>query len=776
MSAPYILQSISIIILLFMINSCDTTDTSKGQGEVWMTAKVDSLIALMTLEEKIGQLNMPGAGDITTGLANNTGIVPKIEAGKVGILLNVKGIDKIHELQRIAVEESRLGIPLIFAMDVIHGYKTLFPIPLGLAASWDMELIEHTARMAANEASAEGIALTFSPMVDLCRDPRWGRIAEGAGEDPFLGSQVAKAMVKGYQGDDLTKNNTLMGCVKHFALYGAPDAGRDYNTVDMSRLRMYNDYFPPYKASVDAGVGSAMAAFNDVDDVPATGNKWLFTEVLRNQWGFNGFVVSDYTGVNEMIRHGLGDTATVQALALDAGIDSDMVGEGFLNTLENSVSVGRITEDQIERACRRILMAKYKLGLFNKPYQYGDKKRAENEVFTDENRSFARKVAAESFVLLKNENDLLPLDKKGTIGVIGPLADNAENMSGTWSVAGDFKKCVPILDGIKNALGDWARILHAKGSNIYRDPELEARVSIFGKPTYRDDRPEEQMLAEALSVARRSDVVVAVLGESSEMSGESSSRTDIGMPESQLDLLKALKETGKPIVLVLLTGRPLAIPWEAENIPAILNVWFGGTEAGNAVADVLFGDVNPSGKLNATFPRNLGQVPIYHSMKNTGRPLPEDNWFQKFKSNYLDVPNTPLYPFGYGLSYSSFEYGEINFNKTEAKGDDSITASVDLTNTSNIDGREVVQLYIHDVMATTTRPNKELKGFKKVMIPAGETITISFDITIDLLKFHKYSEESNFKEIVEVWEPGEFEIMIGTNSNDVKKAIVNWFK
>jgi beta-glucosidase len=430
---------------------------------------------------------------------------------------------------------------------------------------------------------------------------------------------------------------------------------------------------------------------------------------------------------------------------------------------------------RIAQVVRRVLTAKFKLGLFEDPYRYGSAERAAAEVFTDENRQFARKVAAESFVLLKNENDLLPLDKKGTIGVIGPLANNAENMSGTWSVAGDFKKCVPIVEGLRDAVGDQANILYAKGSNVFRDPELEARVSVFGKPTYREDRSEQAMINEALMVARQSDVVVAVLRESSETSGESSSRTDIAMPEVQLNLLKALKKTGKPIVLVLLTGRPLAIPWEAENIPSILNIWFAGTETGNAVADVLFGAVNPCGKLPATFPRNLGQVPIYHSMRSTGRPL-KGKWFQKFKSNYLDVPNTPLYPFGYGLSYTDFSFGEVTLSKTEAKGEETITASIEVTNTGDRDGKEVVQLYLHDVVATNTRPNKELKGFKKVMIPAGESQTVSFEITTELLKFYKYDPATRYESIIQDWEAGEFEVMIGPNSDDLKVASVNWMK
>lgn len=536
---------------------------------------------------------------------------------------------------------------------------------------------------------------------------------------------------------------------------------------------MHNVYFPPYKAGIDAGAGSIMASFNDVDNLPATGNRWLFTEVLRKQWGFDGFVMTDFTGIMEMTMHGLGASQEVAALALETGIDMDMVGEDFLETLRTSVEEGRISEKFIDSACRRVLTAKFRLGLFEDPYRYGDAERAEKVVFTEENRQFARKAAAESMVLLKNEDELLPLEKRGTIGVIGPLANNRENMAGTWSVAGDFKECVSLVDGLKNAVGDHARILYAKGSNVYRDPALEARVSIFGKPTYRDERPESVLINEALAVARKSDVVITAIGESAEMSGECSSRSDIGIPDVQVDLLRALLETGKPLVVVLFTGRPLAMPYTAEHAPAILNAWFGGTETGNAIADILFGNVNPSAKLPVTFPRSLGQVPIYYSMRSTGRPITTE-WFQKFKSNYLDVPNEPLYPFGHGLSYSSFEYSNVAFSKPEATGNDTIVASVSVTNTSERDGHEVVQLYVHDIVASNTRPEMELKGFKKVLIPAGETVKVSFNITLEMFMFHKYDPETNFEKIINTWEPGEFEIMIGGSSALVKSDTMTW--
>lgn len=724
---------------------------------------INKLMAKMTLDEKIGQMNLPGAGDIVTGQASSSDIGRKIKEGNVGGLFNIRGVDKIRAVQKVAVEESRLKIPLIFGMDVIHGYQTVFPIPLGLASTWDRSLIEQSARIAAQEASADGICWTFSPMVDLCRDPRWGRIAEGHGEDPLMGAEMAKAMVKGYQGENLANNNTIMACVKHYALYGASEAGRDYNTTDMSRLRMYNEYFLPYKAAVDAGVGSVMASFNEVDGIPATANKWLMTDVLRDQWGFDGFIVTDYTGINEMIAHGMGDLKQVSALALNAGIDMDMVGEGFLTTLKKSLAEGKITEKQIDMACRRILEAKYKLGLFDDPYKYADPKRAATEVYTDANRQAARKIAAHSFVLLKNEKQLLPLNKKGTIALVGPLADAKENMPGTWSVAADFSKSVSVLQGMQETLKDQATIHYAKGANVYSDSLAEARVSIFGKPTGWDNRPEDVMIAEALEAAKKSDVIVAVLGEAAEMSGEASSRSDIEIPANQRRLVKALLETGKPVVMVMFTGRPLAMKWENDNVPAILNVWFGGSEAGYAIADVLFGDVVPSGKLTSTFPQNVGQVPLYYNHKNTGRPLPDGEWFQKFRSNYLDVSNDPVYPFGYGLSYTTFRYGQPVLSSSEIGMNDKLEVRFSVTNTGDYDAEEVVQLYIRDMVGSITRPVKELKDFKKIMLRKGESSQVSFTLDVEDLKF--YNSDLQF-----VAEPGEFKVFVGGNSRDVKEV------
>jgi beta-glucosidase len=772
----FLQRLLAVVFILASITVGAQVSQDAKSDSYRMKTFIDALMSKMTLDEKIGQLNLPGAGDITTGQAGNSDIGKKIGEGKVGGLFNIKSVSKIRDVQKVAVEKSRLKIPLIFGMDVIHGYQTVFPIPLALSCSWDMQKIEQGARIAAVEASADGICWTFSPMVDIARDPRWGRIAEGNGEDPYLGYQIAKAMVKGYQGDDLKKNNTIMACVKHYALYGAAEAGRDYNTTDMSRLRMYNEYLLPYKGAVDAGVGSVMSSFNEVDGIPATANKFLMTDVLRKQWGFKGFVVTDYTAINEMIDHGLGDLQTVSAKALNAGIDMDMVGEGFLTTLKKSLQEKKTTQKQIDDACRRILEAKYKLGLFDDPYRYCDEKRAATEIYTDANRKAAREIAADCFVLLKNNPlpggagvGVLPLKKSGTIALIGPLADAKENMPGTWSVAADFSKAISVLQGLNETVGNKVKLLYAKGSFLDDDSVFEQRAGMFGKSFNRDGRTKEQLLQEALNIASQSDVVIAALGESAEMTGESSSMSNIGIPQTQKELLAALLKTGKPVVLVLFTGRPLAIKWENANVPAILNVWFGGSEAGYAISDVLFGDVNPSGKLTTTWPQNVGQVPIYYNHKNTGRPLAEGQWFQKFRSNYLDVSNDPVYPFGYGLSYTNFTYGDLKLSSASLKGNQTLTASVTVTNSGNRDGKEVVQLYIRDLVGSITRPVKELKGFQKISLKTGETKTVTFNITTNDLKF--YNSDLKYD-----WESGDFVIMVGGNSRDVKSQKVNWAK
>lgn len=754
-----ILKTAALLISGTFIFSCSDNTLTTAAIENPFEYKVDSIVNLMTLEEKLGQLNLPSSGDITTGQAQSANIAKKIEEGKVGGLFNIKTVAKIKEVQTIAMEKSRLKIPLLFGMDVIHGYETTFPIPLGLSASWDMDMIQKTAEMAAMEATADGINWTFSPMVDISRDPRWGRVSEGSGEDAFLGSAIAKAMVTGYQGSDLTLNHTMLACVKHFALYGAPEGGRDYNTVDMSKIRMYNEYLPPYKAAVDAGVRSVMASFNEIDGVPATGNKWLLTDLLRTNWGFNGFVVTDYTGVSEMIAHGIGDLQQVSAQALKAGVDMDMVSEGLLGTLKSSLEEGKITMETIDTAVKRMLTAKYELGLFADPYKYCDVTRPSKDIFTEENRAFARTVSAESMVLLKNENQLLPLKKAGKIALIGPLGNNAVNMAGTWSVATKQQKSIPLLAGLQTVAGTNATVTYAKGSNLDYDEVFEKNATMFGKTIPRDNRTDAQLRNEAIALASKSDIVVAALGESAEMSGESSSRSNLEIPQAQKDLLQALLKTGKPVVLVLFTGRPLAMVEENETVPAILNAWFPGSEAGLAIADVLFGDVNPSGKLTATFPKNVGQVPVFYNHKNTGRPLGnKEGRFEKFRSNYLDVTNEPLYPFGYGKSYTQFTYSDLTLSTEKLKIDNEIEVAVNVTNAGAFDGKEVVQLYIQDHVGSVTRPVRELKGFKKIFIAKGETEKVTFTISIEDLKF--YNSDLDF-----VAEDGAFKIYIGTDSN-----------
>lgn len=747
---------LTAVITASAVTAMATPQADKGK----MDQFIDNLMGKMTLQEKIGQLNLPVSGKIVTGQAKSSDVAGKIRKGQVGGLFNVKGVENIREVQKIAVEQSRLKIPLLFGMDVIHGYETVFPIPLALSCSWDMEAIKESARIAAKESSADGICWTFSPMVDICRDPRWGRMAEGGGEDPYLGSEISAAMVKGYQGDDLTDKNTIMACVKHFALYGAPEAGRDYNTVDMSHLSMFNNYFPPYKAAIDAGVGSVMTSFNVVDGIPATGNKWLMTDVLRDRWGFDGFVVTDYTAISEMIAHGMGDLQQVSAMSLSAGTDMDMVADGFLTTLEKSLKEGKVTMAEIDKACRRILEAKYKLGLFDDPYKYCDASRVKKDIFTAENRAVARKIATETFVLLKNENNLLPLQRKGKIALVGPLANTKANMPGTWSVAAASDKYNSLYESMKQSLAGKAEVLYAKGSNLMYDAQREAEATMFGREM-RDPRSAQELLDEALSVASQADVIVAAVGESSEMSGESSSRTNLEMPDAQRDLLTALKKTGKPIVLVYFAGRSTVMTWEQENFPAILNVWFGGSEAADAICDVVFGDVSPSGKLTTTFPKNVGQIPLYYNHLNTGRPLEAGKWFSKFRSNYLDIDNDPLYPFGYGLSYTTFCYGDLQLSNNSMNERGKITASVTVTNTGNYDADEIVQMYIRDMVGSVARPVKELKGFERIHLKKGESRTVSFDITAEQLKF--YNSALNW-----VCEPGEFEVMVGGNSRDVQ--------
>ena len=722
-----------------------------------MTEFVNELMAKMTLEEKIGQLNLLPGGDVTTGAIMDSPLAQLTAAGQLGAVLNVKGQDKIHELQRVAVKKSRLGIPLLIGLDVIHGNQTVFPIPLAQACSWNLKAIENGARIAAKEATAQGVNWVYSPMVDIAIDPRWGRVAEGAGEDPFLGCRIGEALVKGYQGNYGKEN--AMACVKHFALYGAAEAGRDYNTVDMSRVRMYNQYLAPYKAAAEAGAGSFMSSFNVVDGVPATCNKWLLTDLLRKEWKYDGFVVTDYGSINEAIVHGIGDQSVTSELALKAGTDMDMCSNAFIKQLANLVKIGRVSQEDIDTACRRVLEAKYKLGLFDDPYRFCEPKRLKTDLYTAEHRKAARDMAAETFVLLKNDG-VLPLKKQGKIALIGPLGNNRSNMVGCWSTADTPELYSTLKEAMERAVGDKAQVVFAQGCNIYADENIQ-KGATFGRPIDRvdDDKAKE----EALRVAADADIIVCAMGEMAEMSGESSSRTDISLPRVQMELLKDLVATGKPVVMLNFAGRPTVMAWEAEHVNAILNVWFGGSEAGDAICDVLFGDKNPSGHLTMTMPKALGQIPIYYNHLNTGRPVPEGvTEYRKYQSNYIDVRNDPLYPFGYGMSYTTFEYGKPRLSATTMKADGSITLTVNVRNSGNRDGDEVVQLYIHDMVATIARPVKELKGFERISLKAGESRDVTFIINADMLKFYN----SNLQYVAE---PGDFEVMVGGNSRDVQK-------
>ena len=738
-----------------LLSSCSL---SAEEGDKEMDRYIANLMGKMTLHEKLGQLNLPSGGDLVTGNVNSAELTRMVRNQEIGGFFNVKGIRKIVDLQRIAIDSTRLGIPLLVGADVIHGYETIFPIPLALSCSWDTLAVERMARISAVEASADGICWTFSPMVDICRDSRWGRIAEGSGEDPYLGSLLAKAYVRGYQGNNMQGKNEILSCVKHFALYGASESGKDYNVVDMSRQRMYNEYLAPYKAAVEAGVGSVMSSFNLVDGIPATANKWLLTDLLRNEWGFCGLLVTDYNSIAEMSSHGVAPLKEASVRALQAGTDMDMVSCGFLNTLEESLKEGKVTEEQINAACRRVLEAKYKLGLFSDPYKYCDTMRAEKELYTAAHRAVAREIAAETFVLLKNEDHLLPLERKGKIALIGPMADARNNMCGMWSMTCTPSRHGTLLEGIRSAAGDKAEILYARGSNIYHDAELEKGGAGI-RPLERGN--ELQLLDEALHTAARADVIVAALGECAEMSGESASRTELGIPDAQQDLLKALVKTGKPVVLLLFTGRPLVLNWEDANVHSILNVWFGGSETGDAIADVLFGKVTPGGKLTTTFPRSVGQLPLYYNHLNTGRPDPDSHSFNRYSSNYLDMSNEPLYPFGYGLSYTNFSYGNLQLSSDLLSRNGELTVSVTVTNDGDFDGYEIVQMYLHDIYAEISRPVKELKGFERIFLKKGESREVKFVIAEDDLRFYNSGLQY-------VYEPGEFDVMVGANSRDVQ--------
>ena len=696
--------------------------------------RVDSLLQLMTLEEKIGQLSLFTSDWDVTGPTLRENYKADIVAGKVGAIFNAHTADYTCELQRMAVEETRLGIPLIFGYDVIHGYKTIFPISLGESASWDLGIIKKTAQVAADEASSAGLQWTFAPMVDIARDPRWGRISEGAGEDPYLGSMIAKARVNGFQGDDIGANNTLLACAKHFAAYGAAQAGRDYNTVDISERSLWEIYLPPFKATMDAGVRTFMTAFNELNGVPATGNKMLLTDILRDQWGFDGFVVTDYTSINEMVDHGnVVDEKEAGELSINSGVDMDMQGAVFYNYLATSIQEGKVSVAAVDQAVKRILAIKEELGLLDDPYRYCRPSRQKATLLSRENRDIARDVARKSIVLLKNDQQTLPLSTDTKIALIGPLANTQYDLLGSWHGAGNANDCVTLLTGISTQ--SKSSVTFALGCDI--------------------DSKRKDGFQEAIGIAREADVIVLALGESEGMSGEAASRSEIGLPGAQPDLVREMLQLGKPVVVVLMNGRPLAIPYLEEHADAILETWFLGTEAGNAIADVLYGAYNPSGKLPVTFPRSVGQIPIYYAAKNTGRPMnPND----KYTSKYLDVENTPLFPFGFGLSYTSFEYADLRLSAASFTATDEITVSVKVSNTGNYDGVETVQLYIRDLVGSVTRPLRELKGFEKVFIKKGASKVVTFTLDIEDFKF--YDIDMNY-----LAEPGDFEIFVGTNSD-----------
>ncbi len=744
-------MSLKRFSVLFATALCTLPVAAGTASDEKMDEFIDDLMSKMTIEEKVGQITLVTYDrSFMTGETQSKGVAKKITEGRIGGVFNVRTLEDKINIQKLAVEQSRLGIPLMFGLDVIHGYRTIWPVPLALSCSWDMDLIERTASAAADEATSEGIDWTFSPMVDIVRDPRWGRVAESSGEDPYLGSRIAEAMVRGYQGEDLASPQSMMACVKHFALYGAGEGGRDYDMVDMSPNRMYQDFLPPYKAAVDAGAGSVMSSFNDVNGVPATANKWLLTDVLRGEWGFDGFTVSDYTSVGELTEHGLGTLAEVSARALKAGLDMDMVSEGIAGNLEYCLEKGLVSEADIDIACRRILEAKYKLGLFENPYL----RLSEEPVDREKYRALALEAARKSIVLLKNGNDILPLAKDTRVALVGPLADTRWELMGTWAGAAAMAdEGVSIKSGISRYTSS---LVHTVGAPITDNPGL---ARMIGVNIERSGDP-DSLIAEAVSAAEKSDVVVAVLGENAKMSGESSSMTWIGLQPTQRRLLEALVATGKDVVLVLLNGRPMTLEWENEHCAAIVDAWAPGLQGGNAVADVLFGEYNPSGRLTMTFPRNVGQVPIYYSMKSTGRPhIP----FRKYRTGYIDCPIEPLYPFGYGLSYSKVEYTGMT---AEYDSDASvIRASVSVRNTSDRSVSETVQCYVGDIVASVTRPVKELKGFRKVELAPGESETVEFSIPADDLGF--WTPDMKY-----VVESGEFNVEIGPDSQNTLSAKV----
>ena len=705
-----------------------------------LAAKVDSLLEVMTLEEKIGQMVLLTSDWDVTGPTMRDNYVEDIRAGRCGNIFNAHTTAYVRELQRVAVEETRLGIPIMFGYDVIHGHRTIFPISLGESCSWDLEAIEKSARVAAEESAASGLNWTFAPCVDISVEPRWGRVSEGAGEDPYLGSRIAEARVRGFQGDDLSDSLTILACVKHFAGYGAPMAGRDYNTVDMSERWFREFYLPPYKAAVEAGAMSVMTSFNELDAVPATANRHLLQDILRNEWGFKGFVVTDYTSINEMVHHGYAvDDKDAACKAVNAGVDMDLQGVLYLEYMKELVESGKVSEKTIDEAVRRILMVKGKLGLFDDPYRYCDPETEKRIVYSEANLEAARDVARKSLVLLKNDGTL-PIMKGEKVAVIGELADSERDLLGSWKAAGDWDFMSSILDEIRKYNGA-ENVLYAEGCKKYGD--------------------DRSGFAEALKIAKKADKVVMVIGEDWNWSGEAASRTSIGIPGVQSELLAEIAATGKPVAVVLLNGRPLDLSEESETASAILEAWYPGTMGGAAVTDVLFGEYNPSGKLTMTFPRTIGQVPIFYYNKNTGRPvyLPDE----KYKSKYIDCSNDPLYPFGFGLSYTDFEYSDISLSSDKMDDDGCIEASVTVTNIGKMPGEEVVQLYIRDLVGSVTRPVKMLRGFEKVALRPGESRKIVFKVPPDMLAFYR-------QDMTYGTEPGDFHLFIGSSSADVKQA------
>ena len=759
----YILITLTAMLSLAPLSAQNTgqqKDIFSTTDPVAMNAFIDNLMSRMTLEEKLGQLNQHPGGQIVTGAPLESPTGKLIAEGKLGSVFNVKGVDEIHAMQKVAVEKSRLGIPLLVAMDVIHGFETMFPVPLGVACTWDMDAIYESARIAAEESAANGVAWTFSPMVDIALDSRWGRQAESAGEDPYLGSKVAEAMVRGYQ-------TQIMACVKHFALYGGAEAGLDYQTVDMSQQRMFNQYFPPYKAAVDAGVGSVMSSFNIVDGIPATANRWLLNDVLRRQWGFKGLLVTDYASIAEMTIHGLGDLKENSIRALLAGTDMDMCANGFIGTLEQSLKEGKVTQADIDRACRYVLEAKYKLGLFDDPYRFGDKKKAKAITYCKANRDAARRITAESFVLLKNDavngKAVLPLKKQGTIALIGPLVDTRTDIAGTWSTVQAPEKYKTLREGFQDALKGKATLLCTQGCNLMDNPKTQEMVARGhgNEPIPFVDA--DAALAEAVTVAKQADVIVCAMGECAWMSGEGTSRSQLELYPPQRRLLEGLTALGKPIVLLNFAGRATALQWEDEHLPAIMNVWFG-SECADALCDVLFGDVSPSGRLTVSMPRVTGQEPLYYNHLPSGRPVADGQKdYAVFTGNYIDVVQGALYPFGYGLTYSQFSYSAPRLSATEMRSNGSVDVRVTVTNTGQREATEVVQLYIHDRAASISRPVKELKDFSRITLKPGESKEVVFKITPDKLSFYNY-------DLQYVLEPGEFDIMTGPDSRNVQST------